>query len=52
MDIINVLLLNEVLSKMSGYSTITDLTEHQLQSLSGGIALKIEAFGFTDSIRR
>jgi THO complex subunit 2 len=52
MDILNILLLNEVLSKMSGYETITDLTDHQLQSLTGGIGLKTEAFGFSDSIRR
>lgn len=51
-DQLNIVLLNEVISKMSGYETIQDLNEHQIQALTGGIALKTESFGLAESIRR
>jgi THO complex subunit 2 len=51
-DLLIIVLLNEVISKMSGYEAIQDLTEHQIQALTGGIALKTEAFRLSDQIRR
>jgi THO complex subunit 2 len=51
-DAVNIVLLKEILSKMSGYEIIPDLTSSQLAAMSGGIALKTEALGLAEQVRR
>jgi THO complex subunit 2 len=50
-DIIHIVLFKEILSKMSGYETLYNYTDNQLASLSGGIALKTEAFRLAEQVR-
>ena len=51
-DHLYIVILNEILDKMSGYKTFGNFTDIQLDSLSGGIALQTEAFKLTDQVRR
>lgn len=51
-DAVNIVVLKEILSKMSGYEFISDLTTSQLAAMSGGIALKTEALGLAEQVRR
>jgi ABC-type Fe3+-citrate transport system substrate-binding protein len=51
-DAANIVLIKEVLSKMSGYESVGDLTEAQLSAITGGIALKTEALGLAEQVRR
>lgn len=51
-DAVHIVLLKELLAKMSGYEFINDLTNAQLSAMSGGIALKTEALGLAEVVRR
>ena len=51
-EAVNIVIFKDVLSKMSGYEIATGLTEKELAALAGGIALKTEAFGLTEQVRR
>ena len=46
-----ILLFRDILTRMSGYESIQLFTEAQLGALSGGIALKTEAFGLSEQVR-
>ena len=48
---IDSVLFKEILSKMSGYEPLRDLTSLQFAALSGGIGLKTEAFGLAEQVK-
>ena len=50
-DAANVILLKEILCKMSGYEPLKDFTPVQFAALSGGMALKTEAFGLAEQVK-
>ena len=50
-DYVYIVLFKEILSKMSGYEPLRDLTSLQFAALSGGIGLKTEAFGLAEQVK-
>jgi THO complex subunit 2 len=46
-----VVLFKDIITRMSGYESVSSFTQTQLSSLSGGIGLKTEAFGLFEQVR-